>query len=765
MSLHLIAWFGFSLFDSSPVPASQPSPPAPLSVTVSGGVSLGAYEAGYLYYLSETLKLNPDKLRLKIATGSSAGSINALLTGIESCLPPERDPRQTQFFRAWTTSGIRELYDPQAVKPTSLFSRRALGPVVDELGQRLLAGLPETCDFVFGATTTRLNPEGLAVREGLLSLPRSEEKFLLRVRGRGMGRPVDIENYVDRQDPLAQMLLPVDGDSESELEALRELLYASSAFPLAFSPVALAYCTTTPGGHPNANAARCVRENATRSLFIDGGVFDNQPVRLAARAALFGLDEKDLGSFRDVPVRRFGQLPKEMQFWSIDPHAQNYPEDVEQLPKPPRTWLELVLNFADDYVSTASSKTLFELFQQHPELIGHIMVGARYFPTASGLLANFFGFFDSKLRVFDFYLGMHDAYRIMQEHVRKDDPNDTYAKLTLPEMTLDRVEGRLPPGWDAYQCIGTILETNDPHPTVCGHDIDHELIALAQTTKIRLYDHCRRLAENGLINTSQRECQNGMLGKQPFARPTGKTATAGSETTRDDWRSQANESDLDYTIRLLSERGFVFDEIGIKAADADLTATVLRNRMQQIVARFADVQPSDGALLRVAAQPLLSVLKYAPPEHILHLVFGPLIEFGWSYTSPTSRWQWLRLSAALELDGLSTLTRPNGGDVGLLPLLGVELEPLPLNSASIATRFGLRGGLMLSTGDAMFTSRCSAPSNRSCSRPAIESHIALSVFERLRLQLGFVLLPPIRGGEPWLWAIIPSAGGQFNLPF
>lgn len=747
----------FSLSFVSSISLLASAGPTPISVTVSGGVSLGAYEAGYLYYLTETLKLNRDKLHLRIATGSSAGSINALLTGIESCSPPVKDPRATLFYRAWTSSGIRELYDEAAVKPTSLFTRRAVGPTVDELNQRLRDGLPESCDFVFGATTTRLNPEDLAVREGLLSLPRSEEKFQLRIRGRGVGKPVDIQNYVDLDDPLPQILLPVDGDTDSEHEALRELLFASSAFPLAFSPIALAYCTTDPKSQEHRP---CVRENAVRAMFIDGGVFDNQPVRLAAKAALFGLDENDLnGNWRDIPKRRFGKIPDAMQFWSVDPHAQHYPNEVQQSPKPPKTWLELVMNFADDYVSTTSSKTLFELFQAHPELLGRIMVGARYFPTASGLLANFFGFFDSKLRIFDFYLGMHDAYRNLREHVRKEADDDVYANLVLPEMTLSRDDGKLPPGWDAYQCIGSILETNDAHPAVCGHYVDSELIALAQVTRIRLFDHCRKLAEQGMINTLQRECQDGMLGKTPFHTLSGKTSRDGS------WLSQKNESELDYTLRLLAERGFVFEELGVERANADLTASVLRNHVQKIIARFAAVQPADGAMLSVVTQPLLSLMTYAPPEHIVHLVFGPLIELGWSYTSPTSRWQWLRLSAAVELDGLSTLTRPNGGDVGLLPLLGAEFEPLPLTSATFATRIGVRGGLMLSTGDAMFTQRCATPSTRSCSRPAMETHLAVSVFERLRLQLGFVLLPPVRPGESWLWAIIPSAGGQFNLPF
>src|SRR5688572_11771118 len=73
--------------------------PVPVSLTVSGGVSLGAYEAGYLYYLSETIKLNPERTRLAVATGASAGSINALLAAIEACGEAEPDPTKTLLFR------------------------------------------------------------------------------------------------------------------------------------------------------------------------------------------------------------------------------------------------------------------------------------------------------------------------------------------------------------------------------------------------------------------------------------------------------------------------------------------------------------------------------------------------------------------------------------------------------------------------------------------------------------------------------------------
>lgn len=59
------------------------------SITVRGGISMGAYQAGFSWYLVESLKRRADLLGLDrtvgSVTGASAGSINALLMAVEAC--------------------------------------------------------------------------------------------------------------------------------------------------------------------------------------------------------------------------------------------------------------------------------------------------------------------------------------------------------------------------------------------------------------------------------------------------------------------------------------------------------------------------------------------------------------------------------------------------------------------------------------------------------------------------------------------------------
>ena len=61
---------------------------------MSGGVSLGAYEAGYLYYFTEMIRRNRELLDLKILTGASAGSVNAMIAIISLCSPEITDAQR-----------------------------------------------------------------------------------------------------------------------------------------------------------------------------------------------------------------------------------------------------------------------------------------------------------------------------------------------------------------------------------------------------------------------------------------------------------------------------------------------------------------------------------------------------------------------------------------------------------------------------------------------------------------------------------------------
>ena len=96
--------------------------PLPASMTIAGGVSLGAYEAGLVYYTLESLRANPGLTELKLATGASAGSVNGFMAVLQSCGPGVANPRQSLFWKAWIPLGLDNLTQPGKGVPTAAFS-------------------------------------------------------------------------------------------------------------------------------------------------------------------------------------------------------------------------------------------------------------------------------------------------------------------------------------------------------------------------------------------------------------------------------------------------------------------------------------------------------------------------------------------------------------------------------------------------------------------------------------------------------------------
>src|SRR3954452_20769954 len=79
--------------------ARSAQPPA--SITISGGVSLGSYEAGLVYYVVEAMRLNPAAATPRVVRGASADCVNGFMTLPQSCGGPVTDPEASLFWRPW----------------------------------------------------------------------------------------------------------------------------------------------------------------------------------------------------------------------------------------------------------------------------------------------------------------------------------------------------------------------------------------------------------------------------------------------------------------------------------------------------------------------------------------------------------------------------------------------------------------------------------------------------------------------------------------
>ena len=297
------------------------------ALVVSGGVSLGSYQAGAAWAFIYALR-NHDVLerarrddptlsrmatsptyRLDVLSGASAGNINAIFAAVEYCArDAPRDPEASLFWRPWSDLGYSELTRGPVIEPElAAFSRTAFSPVWRMLdsAMRTQRSLPD-CDLLLGITTTKLTPHLVPVAPGM-DVPIQRFAGVFRVVGDGDRLAFAEPRAGDVVSRELSDVLILDPSTDSRrvpvrianaardyavsLEGVRQLSEASGAFPVAFAPRSIAYrrldalgwhaapSPTFPCLPSPESAERCAAPEVAR--FVDGGVFDNRPLGLA----------------------------------------------------------------------------------------------------------------------------------------------------------------------------------------------------------------------------------------------------------------------------------------------------------------------------------------------------------------------------------------------------------------------------------------------------------------------------------------------------
>ncbi len=732
-------------------PAPSRATPVPLALTASGGVSLGAYQGGFLYYLTETLKANPDLAEYSILTGASAGMINSLLTLLSAGGGPEPDPSASLFYRFWTGIELQDLLDVEQAPRLAVSSRGGFAEVIRLIRECWERGLDEGVDMVLGATVTRLRGKRVELSEGLI-VSRQEERFVFRVSGRGAGREPAVSNYVSPAAPVAQPLLPfVDPDEPrpggdgGNFDVLLDVLFASSALPLMFEAQEIAFCQTGGGEATTAGAtpetAMSCLEPTERAAFADGALVDKWPMRLAYRTAGAGLQRGADGrpSWRAVPDREAGEeAVEELFFVYLDPEDAAYPA----LPPPSQErrrrgrgedeagLFEQLGVFFGGYLVSAQAKELYTLVEEHPEIRDRMRLATRDLPSASGLLANFFGFFDRKFRAYDFHLGMRDARAFVEStltsQVRRATGKATV--FSLPEPAGADID----PSWRPFFCLRQVLDGDDRYPDACDGTGMEDFRILLQASLDRLHDHCSRLPADEDIGHPR--CREAHAGAPPL-RVRGVRDPGGGH-----WRSRPGETEFAHMMRLLEVYEFHFEDLGLDRDEARRAMGAMREELLRVVDRFGKKLPwGERQVVRVLGKPAVNFFKYAPPRVIVYLGLGKGAELGFS---ATGRWvpsRWLRLNLALQGQGLVDLISSVPDVFALTPLIGLELEIPRINGPMLQSRGGLRAGYQLSTNDGFHTGTCDTEQFEDdptrCSAPVFQGFVALGLYERIRLQI------------------------------
>ncbi|MFO0749257.1 MAG: patatin-like phospholipase family protein [Myxococcota bacterium] len=713
---------------------------APLGLVVHGAASLGSFEAGALYYLTALLAKNPALVAPRVVTGTSAGAINGLITAMTTCGSPAASPVDSAYFRTWIPVGLGGLFDPKKVTATSAFNREgAMAEVARSIRALWDAGLDARCDIVFGVPVTRVDPRRVGLdADARLPILRAEERFVVRIRGRGPGVPPSVTNWVDAGAGEAA-LLATDERGEVAFDAIVELLFASSGVPVAFAPVQLHHCVVMIA--PHEGPPICRGADLVEADLVDGGFLDNQPLRLAARLVASGLD--DAGQLLAAPDRQRATLPPEASFLAIDPLELPW----APLPEPTRkaSLADLVSRLVPGLLGSARTAELQALFDAHPEVGRRVGVLQSDWPTASAPLGAFFGFVERDFRVFDFYLGMHEGRRLADVLVAP-----WAASRGLHVVLPDPGTAAAADGWAPYRCLRAMLD-GDGLSTACAVselgavERPANFLALLQTSLDRLYGRCRMISEataaalpTAPVADARARCRAAHDGAAPPDVP---------GVQRDpDWRAGRDEPAHEVALRRLTAHRFDFHDLGIGRADA----TRARRRLASVIGEISDAlaaaQPEDRLLWHEGARLLAQSIAYRPPAHALHILAGATLDLAWSVTDPDGCCSGVRFIIGAEIDGLSSLLDGEAPNYfALSPMAGLELEPVGLGSAAFQLRFGLRAGFRFSTGDGFSTDRADPTPDVPRSRPVAELYVAGILIQWVRLQVGAAWYPAFDG--------------------
>jgi predicted acylesterase/phospholipase RssA len=754
-----------SLCASSPAfcqelaPATPADLPPLMGLTVSGAVSLGSFEAGYLYYLFETLKLNPGLAEPRIFTGASAGSANALLSLMASCSGKDPEPDKSLFYQTWIPVGLKELFDPKSVSARGLFTQRALRDRLGDIGARWRDGLSEKCDAILGLSATRATAIQVELVKDRVSLARTEAKFVVRVRGQGAGKPPLLTNYVGAHELMQRPLLPSEADGNIPFDALKQVLMASAAFPLAFPPVPVAHCSSFPTSEQGEATPSCTSAQSEVRLFVDGGVFDNQPLRLAVQLAEHGLmGHAAERAFADVPAAGRHDLRDDMIFVYVDPAVEVLPNVDAREGPPDHATIPYALYLFEQLVESSRSKELQVLLEDNPNVTKQITATHSYFMPLSDPLGSFFGFFETDFRVHDFYLGMHSAHRWFAEilHSRSKEIETVYPEEAYAENSSNALRS-----WAPYRCMRYAFD-GVGEKNACKN-VSHSLRAGIQTSLDRIYARCAELAHKSysegeaVPHTAHAHCRRAFLGEPPPLLQ-GMKSSEGFEFLR-------NESSLEHELRRLARHGFRFRDMGIPRDRSFEAKSYVSQRVGMLVKALAEHQDSGlyRAVFPVGGRLASQVLSYVPPYATWHVVMARGLEAGYSGARSQGRASWLRGTVALELDGLLTLvSKGSFNALKLTPMIGGEVELPFLTSWQYQTRVGLRGGFGFSTRDSFMVKQCHE--GVLCSRARGEVYISLTAYQLLRFQFAFAVYPPMRRDLSWDYALNPRLGVEFDKP-
>lgn len=403
-----------------------------------GGVSLGSWQSGYVYFLTEVLKHRRDALQLNgtsaftTLAGASAGAINAVAAGLAGCTnySSVQTPEKSLFYRVWVDTlrltgdegeeevGLLPRQEPESdsqcgsdpeLDRLAVFSKAPLCTAMTLAEEEMAKSVPASCSFQYGLSVTHLKQVNVpVVTDGetvQVSSARQSDYFAFRVRPGASEEKHRVENLEPKtaSKPLTIRLSGSPCSDTIDNGSFFNAVRASGAFPVAFPPVRLQFERKTGKNWRKDEA-----------IFVDGGTLDNTPIGLAAKMNDWQRATGPNPWLADL-------LPLPDNYYLVDPNviswerstSKNSPAGKDRKQK---ELLGTYAKFAMDFFGSSSQAQLSNAARELEWLGANesggkplLEVPKRNLPIAGEQLGHFMAFLEEDFRVFDFYSGMWDA--------------------------------------------------------------------------------------------------------------------------------------------------------------------------------------------------------------------------------------------------------------------------------------------------------------------------------------------------------------------
>jgi hypothetical protein len=503
-------------------------------------------------------------------------------------------------------------------------------------------------DLVLALAVNRNEP--VFEKLGDLNIPRSKDAFVVKI-DKQANRPIEFSNYYYKDLNLLWNILPF---KKSELQynpenisILKSLIYASSAFPLAFPPydnlnvmtINTHQCLSGLSDSDLQNidiweyAFKECSAHISQPMLSDGGLYNNEPIRLAYKLVSHGLNiannhyqwNQTLSQYNDATVN------KGMTFAYLNPDNKVYPKYKVLKQYKPKNIIDIFKNNFPQVFEASRKNELFTLLEENDFIESQIVPTKNYLNQMSGYFGSFFGFFDIGFRKYDFYVGMYDAVRLFRKY---NEPNSAIINPVYPLLCNADSTRTNNPGtmlyiqkeynllsnvmdyiYDQIECLSDTKHSIDPMPIDSifkwTYNCDPDFVVLLQSSIDRLWANWQLTTRDTTVNRNETYggyfdkwmfLDSGSIPPQIISSITDKEFIKRYSKTKT-MISEGNE--IDAVIELLNDYGYHFEmhsragmKSEIKKDIDDLTTTLASNTKKSNTLYSGLIGFSDHRLLK-----------------------------------------------------------------------------------------------------------------------------------------------------------------------